>query len=60
MKSVILSSILRGSRTNVGKVTRERSMPTLFVEEVEGLRLSVHMFEIGTSGEPSLVERLRM
>ena len=29
MKSVIRSSMLRGSRTNVGKVTFERSMPTL-------------------------------
>jgi hypothetical protein len=29
MKSVIRSSILRGSSTNVGKVTLERSIPTL-------------------------------
>src|ERR1700761_4509494 len=29
MKSVMRSSILRGSRTHVGKVTRERSIPTL-------------------------------
>lgn len=29
MKSVIRSSMLLGSRTNVGKVTLERSMPTL-------------------------------
>jgi hypothetical protein len=29
MKSVMRSSILLGSRTNVGKVTFERSMPTL-------------------------------
>lgn len=34
MKSVMRSSILRGSRTNVGKVTFERSMPTL---EMEGI-----------------------
>ena len=29
MKSVMRSSMLRGSRTNVGKVTLWRSMPTL-------------------------------
>lgn len=29
MKSVIRSSMLRGSRTNVGKVTLDRSIPTL-------------------------------
>jgi hypothetical protein len=29
MKSVIRSSMLRGSRTNVGKETFERSIPTL-------------------------------
>jgi len=29
MKSVMRSSMLLGSRTNVGKVTFERSMPTL-------------------------------
>ena len=30
MKSVMRSSMLRGSRTNVGNVTLCRSMPTLF------------------------------
>jgi hypothetical protein len=30
IKSVMRSSILLGSRTNVGKVTFERSMPTLW------------------------------
>jgi hypothetical protein len=29
MKSVIRSNMLRGSKTNVGKVTLERSIPTL-------------------------------
>jgi hypothetical protein len=29
MKSVMRSSMLRGSRTKVGKVTRERSIPIL-------------------------------
>lgn len=29
MKSVMRSSMLRGSRTKVGKVTLDRSMPTL-------------------------------
>jgi hypothetical protein len=29
MKSVIRSSMLRGSSTNVGKVTLDRSIPTL-------------------------------
>ena len=33
MKSVIRSSMLRGSSTNVGNVTLERSMPTLEMEE---------------------------
>lgn len=33
MKSVMRSSILRGSRTKVGNVTFERSMPTLEMEE---------------------------
>jgi hypothetical protein len=33
MKSVILSSILLGSRTNVGKVTFERSIPTLYMNQ---------------------------
>lgn len=33
MKSVMRSSMLRGSRTKVGKVTRERSMPTLLSEK---------------------------
>lgn len=33
MKSVIRSSILLGSSTKVGKVTRDRSMPTLMAFE---------------------------
>lgn len=32
MKSVILSSMLLGSSTKVGKVTLDRSMPTLGVD----------------------------
>jgi hypothetical protein len=34
MKSVMRSSMLLGSRTKVGKVTFERSMPTLWREWV--------------------------
>lgn len=34
MKSVMRSSMLLGSRTKVGKVTFERSMPTLWHEWV--------------------------
>ena len=32
MKSVMRSSMLRGSRTKVGKVTLDRSMPTLPIQ----------------------------
>lgn len=37
MKSVIRSNMLRGSRTKVGKVTLDRSIPTL--QEIRSLKV---------------------
>lgn len=39
MKSVIRSNMLRGSSTNVGNVTLERSIPTL--QRIRWLRLQL-------------------
>lgn len=47
MKSVILSSILLGSRTKVGKVTLDRSIPTLNDVEVGAKRYRRNLTEAG-------------
>ena len=63
MKSVIRSSILLGSRTKVGKVTLERSMPTLdgqggVVVVVVSRRFSSEVHGVGTHRSCEMSDRM--